>query len=92
MAFSVSTVEKTVFGNKALYILSCVADAASDAFATGLKSVDFYNFVPRSMSTGASGGPKIKHNVLSAGTSSPGYIAVTGITSGDHFYLHVYGH
>ena len=92
MAFSVSSVEKTVLGNKNVVVLSCVADAASDAFATGLSNVDWYGFAPRSMSTGANGGAKIRMNVLSAATASPGYIAVTGVTSGDHFYLTVYGH
>ena len=92
MAFSVSVVEKTVLGNKNVVVLSCVADAASDSFRTGLPNVDFVQFTPRSMSTGASGGAKIKNNILTAGTAAPGYIAVTGITSGDHFYLTVFGH
>lgn len=92
MAFTVAAIDKTVFGNKSIVILSCTADAASDAFATGFRVVDHVQFSPQSMSTGASGGPKIKKNVLTAGTASNGYVAVTGVTSGDVFFLTVYGH
>ena len=92
MAFTVAVIDKSIFGNKNVAILSCTADAASDAFASPFTYVDHVQFSPQSMSTGASGGPKIKKNVLSAGTSSNGYIAVTGVTSGDVFFLTVYGH
>ena len=92
MAFTVATIEKTVFGNKNIAVLSCTADAASDAFASPFRYVDHVQFSPQSMSTGANGGAKIRKNVLSAGTASNGYIAVTGVTSGDVFFLTVWGH
>lgn len=92
MAFTVAKIDNSVFGNKNMAVLSCTADAAADAFASPFKYVDHVIFSPQSMSTGANGGAKIRKNVLSAGTASNGYIAVTGITSGDVFFLVVFGH
>jgi len=92
MAFNVSVIDKTVFGDTNVAILSCTADAAADSFASPYVYVDHVQFSPQSMSTGASGGPKIKKNILTAGTAANGYIAVTGVTSGDVFFLTVFGH
>ena len=92
MAFTVAVIDKSVFGNKNMAVMSCTADAESDAFASPFKFVDNVMFSPQSMSTGANGGAKIRKNVLSAGTASLGWIAVTGVTSGDVFFLTVFGH
>ena len=88
MAFSNSLLERTVVGNKQVQIYSCVADAATGTIVTGFQAIDAVSYCPKSMTTGAA---KIKWNVGVSGTSTAGTIAVTGVASGDEFYLTVFG-
>ena len=88
MAFTNTLIERTVFGNKAVQVYSCLADNTSGVIATGMKKVDWISVTYKSMSTGAT---KFKINALTSGTASAGYVAVTGITSGDEFFIQVYG-
>lgn len=88
MAFNNSLLERTVQGNKQVQVYSCVADAATGFITTNLQSVDFMSVVFKSMSTGAS---KFKMNIGVSGTAIAGTVAVTGVASGDEFYLTVYG-
>ena len=88
MAIDVSVVERTVFGNKAVQVLSCVADAATQTVSTDLGAINFIQYTPKSMTTAAA---KFAINALPAGTAAGGSIAVTGVASGDEFWLTVYG-
>lgn len=88
MAFSNSLLERSVFGNKQVQIYSCVADAATGTIVTGLNAVDAIQVTYKSMTSGAS---KFKMNIGVSGTAIAGTVAVTGVTSGDEFYLTVYG-
>jgi hypothetical protein len=89
MAFTTSGLMNTVLGNKRVLGLRVTADAATDAFETGLGVIDFVSVAYQSATTGAG---KFKINALSAGTAANGYLAVTGVASGDVFFVTVYGH
>lgn len=87
MAFTISR-EQTTFGNKKVTLLSCSVDSASGNIDTGLAVVDAFSLAPVSM---ASAGIILKRNVGSGATSRAGIINVNGATSGDVFFLTVYG-
>ena len=88
MAFTITSVAKTVFGNKRVVDFRVTADAATQAIDTGLGFVESAIFTPESMTTAAG---KMRLNQLAAGTASAGYIAISGVASGDVFYLKVFG-
>jgi hypothetical protein len=88
MAFNNSILEKTVRGNHQVQVYSCVADGATGTIVTGFNSVVDFSMVSKSLTTGA---VKFGRNALVSGTFTGGTIAVTGATSGDEFYLTVYG-
>lgn len=88
MAYTVGTIKAGVHGSERYVVLSCVADAATQAIDTGLSSVDFVSYSPKSMTAE----PKIMLNQLAAGTSTAGTVSVSGVTSGDEFWLVCYGH
>jgi hypothetical protein len=65
------------------------ADSATVELSTGLGNIRSAQFSPRSMTTTTT--PKVKLNVLSAGTAAPGFVAITTAVSGDDIYLTVIG-
>jgi hypothetical protein len=79
MAYTVEQ-EKTVVGNLRMHICDVTADGASGNWNTGLNPIVGYAISPISMNSGA---PLIK-----AATS---VVTVSAATTGDHFYLFVYG-
>ena len=83
MAFTVS-IEKSVFGNKRANILTVTADSAEATIDTGLNVVDGFSIGVISMATFAY---SMKPNVGSTGTALVGKIGVSGVASGDTFYL-----
>lgn len=87
MAFTIGR-EASVLGNKRVALLSCSVDSASGNIDTGLSVVDAFSISPISMNSGAI---KIKKNVGSGATALPGNINLNGCTSGDVFFLVVYG-
>lgn len=89
MAFTTSALVNSVFGNERVKVLRVTADAATDAFETGLAVIDAVSVGNQSASAGTA---KFKINALSAGTAANGYLAVTGATSGDVYFVTVYGH
>lgn len=88
MAWTEAETFSTVFGNKRIKGYLLTADSATLELDTGLTFVDHVAATPQS-STAFSG--TFARNVLSAGTSSDGYVAVTGVTSGDDYFLLVVG-
>lgn len=87
MAFTIGR-EISVFGNKRVALLSCSVDSASGNIDTGLSVVDGFSLAPISMN---SAGIKMKENIGSGATALPGKININGATSGDVFFLVVYG-
>jgi len=88
MAYTVTEIERTVFGNLNVRALKITADAGTEAIATGFNRVAFVSAAPKSM---ASAPWSISINEGVAGTANAGYIGVTGVTSGDDFYVTVFG-
>jgi hypothetical protein len=89
MAWTVTVLKKTTFGDQKVQQLLCLADAAESNIATGLNVVDCIATAYKSMTTGAS---KLAINVNSSGTASVGTVGASGFTSGDVFYMTVFGH
>lgn len=88
MALSATLLDQTIVGNKRVQFYSCVADAATGTFDTALSFVDCIQVAPKSMTTAAG---KFVCNKGTTGTAIVGTVSVTGIVSGDEFYLTVYG-
>lgn len=89
MAFTVANIAQSTFGNKRVVVLSCVADAATQAIDTGLSGIDFIQYTPKSMTSAAA---KFRINSDASGDASAGYVGVSGVANGDEFWLTVYGH
>lgn len=87
MAFSYTVAEKTVFGNQRVHQGVLVADSTAGYVATGLSVITHISYAPKSQTSGV----KMKINTLDSGTSTAGSLAVTGCTSGDEFYVTVFG-
>ena len=88
MAFTIGTIDSTVFGNLRVKILSCSVDSASGNIVTGLNVVHGYALGPVSMT---SMGFEIKRNTGSGATAINGTINVNSMTTGDVFFLTVFG-
>lgn len=88
MAWTNAINHKTTFGNMKVVLMSCTADAAESNILTGLSKVFQYSISPQSLTSGA---PKLFANKNSTGTAAQGYIGASGFTSGDVFFLTVYG-
>lgn len=88
MAWTNAVIEKTIWGNMRIHVLSCSADSAEANIDTGLSVIYAYALGPSSMATAAI---SLFKNVLSTGTASNGYIAASAAAANDVFYLTVFG-
>jgi hypothetical protein len=88
MAFTYTVADKTTFGNKHVHFATVVADAAAGSVNTGLGHVVAVEVTLKSATTGAY---KVRANALESGTSAAGYVAISGVASGDEFFVTVYG-
>ena len=88
MAWTNSVIDKTVFGNKRVHVLSCTADAATYNVDTGLEVIDHFHISSVSLTTAAL---KCFKNQGAISTSLAGIVGVSGATSGDVFFLYAYG-
>ncbi len=79
MAFTLTVNEKTVFGNQVVYLGTVLADSTAGSVATGLGVITHNSVTPKSVTSG--------YKVASTG----GTLAITGCTSGDEFFVAVYG-
>lgn len=87
MAWTVTTVDKTVYGNKRVHALKITTDSAEATVSTGLSYIDYITMAPQSVTTGV----KIFLNVGSTATVTVGSLGCSGATSGDVFFLTVHG-
>jgi hypothetical protein len=78
----------TVFGNQKTAILDVSADAAESNIQVGLGRIVGISYCPISMN---SSNIHIAVNSNSTGLASPGVVGVSGCTSGDRFFITVYG-
>lgn len=89
MAWTI-TREKTTFGNKKVVLITAVSDAAETNLDTGLSYVDAFTIGFKSCSTGTAL-PHMAANKNSSGTASNGKIGISGVTSGDEYFIVAYG-
>lgn len=85
---SAAIIDKTVFGNKRLHVISYTASGAEDNITVGLSYVDYVDVTPVSIATALY---KLQVNANSSGTASNGNVAITGVASGDRFYIKCFG-
>jgi len=90
MAWTADIIDKYNEGNKRVHVLSCTADAATQNVDSGLEIIDHFLITAQSIST-AGDNPAVYANSGAAGTSIAGTLGCSGFTSGDVFYLKVYG-
>ena len=91
MAYTVTVVNKTVHGNERVNRLLVTTDNAEGNIATGLSYVNGFSCTPGSMSTGTAV-PHIFTNVGTTATANAGNLAMSGATSGDAYYITVFGY
>lgn len=89
MAYTISK-EITVFGNKRAVLLDITADAATQAVETGLARIDYIGGIML-QSAATAIGPKFVPNKDASGAAAAGKLGVSGLTSGDRFFVTVYG-
>ena len=87
MAFTVSR-EHTVLGNKRVVLMDVTTDGAEDNVDTGIDVIDAFTVGIKSVTTSFY---MMQENVDSSGTASNGTIGMSGLVSGDEFFLVVYG-
>lgn len=88
MAFTATLNERSVFGNKQVQFYTVTADAATGSWDTGLGSVTHVQVTAKSA---ASSVWNARADEGVSGTSIAGTVALTGVTSGDDFYVVVFG-
>jgi len=88
MAFTVAK-QRYGAGNLSKMLLDVTADGAEANLSTGLDSITHMNITYQSMTTVV--GPKFAPNKNSTGTAALGTLGVSGLTSGDRFFVTVYG-
>jgi hypothetical protein len=88
MAYTVTKSQQTIMGNQRVWQGLITPDAA-----TGVVSFGFKNLlaVQATAKSAASSSHHFSINELAAGTASAGDLAITGVASGDDFYVTVYG-
>lgn len=87
MAFTISKEQFSV-GNKRGVLITCSVDSASGNVDTGLSIIDGFTFSPVSMATSSI---TIKRNVGSGATARNGILNINSATSGDSFFVVVFG-
>lgn len=88
MAFTATKAQQTVFGDQRVWQGVVTADGASDTVDLGL---DYIYHVQASVKSATAFSGAFQANVLTAATASPGTLSITGVTSGDDYYVTVYG-
>ena len=87
MAFAFTVSKQTVFGDERVTHGVLTADGTAGSVATGLDNIVSVAHAPKSMTSGV----KYAINKLESGTAAAGTLAVTGCTSGDVFYITLFG-
>lgn len=90
MAFTTSFIVKNAaVGSRFQHYVRVTADAASGAFDSGFKVVDFIQHSPQSATTSAY---RVFANKNSGLTANNGSVAISGVANGDVIFMTVIGH
>lgn len=88
MAFTVTVNKKTVFGDMRVNMFTITADATTQTVDTGFDNIIHMDWSAKSMTTST---VKMHKNIGAKGTALVGCIGISGCTSGDEYYVTVYG-
>jgi len=88
MAWDADVIFKGVEGSLRVHVLSCTADAATQAVVTGLDRINHFSVGPQSITTSSWA---MYANSNAVGTAAPGTLGCSGFTSGDVFFVKCYG-
>lgn len=88
MAFTVSAIAKTVFGNQRTHVFRVTTDAAEATLDTGLTWIEWHAISPVKCTDAVF---CAYPNSGSTGTAIAGSIGLSGLATGDIFFLTVYG-
>jgi TolB-like protein len=88
VAYTVTVLGNTVHGNERVIRYKILADATTQTVATGLGVINGINVVNKSATSGMG---KYSINLNATGSAAAGSFAMTGIVSGDEYYVTVYG-
>jgi len=88
MAFTIVVKKEDVYGSTRVRHLLVTADAVTAVIETGMQSVHSVSFAPKSMASSPWG---ISAGEGAAGTAIASAVGVTGMASGDDFYITIYG-
>ena len=87
MAFTV-TKTPTVFGNQRVVMMSITADGAEAEVETGLDVITAFSVGVQSFSSSSQA---FKANEDSSGAAANGTVGISGVASGDEFFIVCYG-
>ena len=88
MSYTVTKQMSTVFGDQRVIGYEITSDGATAEIDTGL---EYITHIQKSIKSANTYGAFIAANVNSTGSASLGTLTITGSTSGDAFYVTVYG-
>jgi hypothetical protein len=91
MAFTFTKSADTVFGNQRVIQGVVTCDSAAGAVSVGLNTIRHVDVTPKSAPTSTDRALVAKINALSVGTALAGSLAITGVVSGDDYYVTIYG-
>lgn len=87
MAFTLTQAQQTVFGNQRVLQGTVTADNTSGYVDSGFDSIYHAMVCAKTQTSGC----RIRINSLPSGTATAGYLAFSSVTSGDVFYVTIYG-
>lgn len=88
MAFTATSLYKTVMGDKRVTGFTVLADANSGSVDTGLSNIEAISVAIYSCATNTQ---KFKANINSGGTAANGMLFMSSCASGDQFYVTAVG-
>lgn len=92
MAFTLTKYQTTVHGNQNVWQGLVTADAVSGVVSFGFATITNVQWSPASATTNGSGSaPRFRINKTAGGVASAGDLGVSGVVSGDEYYVMVYG-
>jgi len=97
MAFTASFVTDSVMGKYRLRVHDVTADAATGSLNTGLKRITWAILTPKAIQSYVHSGntaytsPTYYENALPEATAALGYVALSGVVSGDIYRVTSFG-
>jgi len=91
MAWTITRYNK-VYGNDRTVHLRCIADAATQNIFTGLSFIEAFHGPSAVSMTSSVYSFHISPNSSATGAQSFGILGMSGFTSGDEFFITVFGH